>query len=80
MTVIDQVRFAKTSLKIRTKISDQVGQIKRKEAEEARKKAAEQEEDFGTFDSWDFGILFEKRTSDYILSAANTIFNGSEQE
>ena len=40
---------------------DQVGQLKRKEAEEARKKEAEEEEDFGTFDSWDFGISFGKK-------------------
>ena len=39
-----------------------MGQKKRKEAEEARKKAAQEEEAFGTFDSWDFGISFGKWT------------------
>lgn len=40
-----------------------MGQIKRKEAEEARKKEAEEEHDFGTLASWDFGILFGQKQS-----------------
>jgi len=36
-------------------VIDQVGQIAKKEAEKARKKAEEEELDFGPFDTWDFG-------------------------